>query len=118
MGCIPFDPQADPHAEHHTFGKDAELGEADVDVWRHIQPAVPNADVWVELKNGTGLLRLRLDWNTSSTPAGATERKFLRRSPSISSKLQGSPGRFGFSALTPTKKDKDKERESVDATSS
>ncbi|ORX40969.1 C2 domain-containing protein [Kockovaella imperatae] len=91
--------------EHHTFGKDAEVGEAEVDIWTHIQPAIPNADVWIELKNGTGLLRLRLDWNTSSAPGSATamDKKLKGRSPSIISKRSHS--RFSLSALTPTKKE-------------
>ncbi|WVQ85964.1 hypothetical protein IAT38_008132 [Cryptococcus sp. DSM 104549] len=84
--------------DKHTLGKDLELGEAEVDIWRHIQPAVPNADVWVELNNGTGLLRLRLDWNTgvaSPTPA----RLARNRTPSVSSKAGAapdSPSRFSL----------------------
>ena len=91
--------------EHHNFGKDNELGEAEVDIWRHVQPAVPNADVWVELNNGTGLLRLRLDWESSAD--AHAQPKFMGtkgRSPSVSSKsLTNSPSRFSFTPRTPKK---------------
>ncbi|WVQ70782.1 hypothetical protein IAR50_000304 [Cryptococcus sp. DSM 104548] len=85
--------------DHHTLGKDPELGEAEVDIWRHIQPAVPNADVWVELSSGTGLLRLRLDWNTgvASPPSGHLRTNSRMRTPSVSSKtVPDSPSRFSM----------------------
>ena len=103
--------------EHHKLGKDIELGEAEVEIWRHIQPAVPNADVWVELKDGTGLLRLRLDWDTSAAangtpghtrgahPNGSESLSNPKRSDSISSKsAPGSPSRFSLGPLTPSRK--------------
>jgi hypothetical protein len=77
---------------------------------------VPNADVWAELKDGTGLLRLRLDWegaasNGSNGVNGAhgspAAVKPKHRSPSVSSKsVTNSPSRFSM-ALTPKKKDKE-----------
>ena len=104
-------------AEHHKLGKDIELGEAEVEIWRHIQPAVPNADVWVELKDGTGLLRLRLDWNAGAGAIGAGghtrgalsngSESLTRpaRSDSISSKsAAGSPSKFSLGPLTPSRK--------------
>ncbi|OXB34399.1 transmembrane protein [Cryptococcus neoformans] len=83
--------------DHHTLGKDPELGEAEVDIWRHIQPAVPDADVWVELSNGTGLLRLKLDWNTGLANPTPMRLGSRIRTPSVSSKsLPDSPGRFSM----------------------
>ncbi|KAK4689249.1 hypothetical protein P7C73_g857, partial [Tremellales sp. Uapishka_1] len=80
--------------DHHTLGKDPELGEAEIDIWRHIQPAVPNADVWVELREGQGLLRLRLDWGRTLSPATKLGRG---RTASISSKnAPDSPSRFSM----------------------
>ncbi|OCF41255.1 transmembrane protein [Kwoniella heveanensis CBS 569] len=99
--------------DHHTLGKDIELGEAEVDIFRHIRPAVPNADVWVELSGAesAGLLRLRLDWNDSSTPNGSsfaaagngpatTPSKARVRTASIaSSKAADSPSKFSIKGL-------------------
>ena len=97
--------------DHHTIGKDPELGEAevevrdfcilsnrfqansDVQIWRHIQSSVPSADVFLELRDGTGLLRLRLDWvqGTSPMPKMLSSRG---RTPSIGSKGPESLSRF------------------------
>lgn len=83
--------------DHHTLGKDPELGEAEVDIWRHIQPAVTSADVWVELSNGTGLLRLKLDWNTGLANPTPMRLGSRMRTPSVGSKsLPESPGRFSM----------------------
>ncbi|WWD20758.1 hypothetical protein CI109_105235 [Kwoniella shandongensis] len=89
--------------DHHTLGKDNELGEAEVDIWRHIQPAVPNADVWVELGQGSGLLRLRLDWNqgVATTAGGKSGAAGRLRTPSVGSKTAtggqpDSPSRFSL----------------------
>ncbi|KAL7422727.1 Tricalbin-2 [Cryptotrichosporon argae] len=88
--------------DHHTLGKDAELGEAQVNIWRHLHPAAGAnaADVQVELTHGSGLLRLRLEWTPG---ANALSRLASRgRTPSIGSmKEAGSPSRF---SLTPRKK--------------
>jgi len=52
--------------DHKSFGKDKHLGEADVELWRHIQLGSPNpinaAEVWVELREGTGSVKLRLEF--------------------------------------------------------
>ncbi|KIR30263.1 transmembrane protein [Cryptococcus deuterogattii LA55] len=83
--------------DHHTLGKDPELGEAEVEIWRHIQPAVTSADVWVELSNGTGLLRLKLDWNTGLANPTPMRLGSRMRTPSVGSKsLPESPGRFSM----------------------
>ncbi|KAF8168240.1 C2 domain-containing protein [Crassisporium funariophilum] len=54
--------------DHKTLGKDKEVGEGEVDIWRHIKPeGVSSADVFLELKQG-GLMRLRLEFDASSNP--------------------------------------------------
>ena len=59
-------------------------------IWRHIQPGIQTADVWIELTQGSGLLHLRLDW----TPGAHTPIKTgLFRTNSIRS-LKDSPNRF------------------------
>ncbi|WVF68009.1 hypothetical protein IAT40_002771 [Kwoniella sp. CBS 6097] len=98
--------------DHHTLGKDIEMGEAEVDIFRHIQPAVPNADVWVELSGteSAGLLRLRLDWNnaphgSSATavngngPATTPSKSRVRTASIASSKAADSPSRFSIKGL-------------------
>ncbi|WRT70761.1 uncharacterized protein IL334_007760 [Kwoniella shivajii] len=83
--------------DHHTLGKDSELGTAEIDIFSHVQPAIPNADVWVELGDGNGSLRLRLDWNNSSN---TTTGKLRNRTPSISStKVNDSPSKFSMKSL-------------------
>ncbi|KAG8919579.1 hypothetical protein FRC01_001220, partial [Tulasnella sp. 417] len=47
-----------------SFAKDKCLGEADIEIWRHLQPNATTpllaADVWTELRNGTGQVHIRL----------------------------------------------------------
>jgi len=54
--------------DHKTLGKDKLLGEAEVDIWQHIQ-SVSNsaADVAVEITNGHGIIRLRLTFSAEPT---------------------------------------------------
>ncbi|KAF8577858.1 tricalbin [Ramaria rubella] len=70
--------------DHKTMGKDRPLGEAIVDIWKHIQPGGPAADVWIELQEGQGLLRLRLEF----------ERGRQGSSLSITGSPSSSPSRF------------------------
>ncbi|WVW80773.1 hypothetical protein I302_102759 [Kwoniella bestiolae CBS 10118] len=97
--------------DHHTLGKDPEIGTAEVDIFRHIQPAIPNADVWVELGSGNGLLRLRLDWNTGLAGAGSAAGKIRNRTPSISSakaanESGSSPSKFSMKSMRKASVDK------------
>ncbi|KAF8530946.1 tricalbin [Gautieria morchelliformis] len=76
--------------DHKTIGKDRHLGEAVVDIWNHIRPLGPAADVWVELQEGEGLLRLRLEFekvaqgsllsSTGSPPSSPSIFTSVRRS--------------------------------------
>ncbi|WWC92373.1 uncharacterized protein L201_007330 [Kwoniella dendrophila CBS 6074] len=98
--------------DHHTLGKDIEIGSAEVDIFRHIQPAVPNADVWVELEGlGNGLIRLRLDWNTGVASTSSTS-KLRNRTPSISSskaaneEKHSSPSKFSMKSIRKPSVDK------------
>ncbi|KAF5377486.1 hypothetical protein D9615_005116 [Tricholomella constricta] len=83
--------------DHKTLGKDKDLGEGEVDIWRHLQPhGVSSADVFLELRQG-GLLSLRLEFdatlhpNGSSTSISSGER--APRSLSIASPSRFSIGR-------------------------
>ncbi|KAG8929500.1 hypothetical protein FRC02_005514 [Tulasnella sp. 418] len=85
--------------DHKTLGKDKTLGEADIDIWRHIQPNGPNpitaADVKAELRQGTGILHLRLEFEKGEKGLSVGHHP---RTASISSvKLGGSPSRFSLS---------------------
>ncbi|BEI84326.1 hypothetical protein CcaverHIS002_0409300 [Cutaneotrichosporon cavernicola] len=66
--------------DKHTLGKDTELGEATVDIWRHLQPAIPTADVFVELTQGSGQVKLRLDWQAGMLQRGMS--RMRSRTPS------------------------------------
>ncbi|KAF8525146.1 tricalbin [Hysterangium stoloniferum] len=50
--------------DHKTIGKDRLLGEAEIEIWRHLNltTGTTTMDVWVELREGDGLLRLRLEF--------------------------------------------------------
>ncbi|KAF8320471.1 tricalbin [Clavulina sp. PMI_390] len=52
--------------DHKSLGKDKHLGIAEVEIWRHIQfgrgEPITAADVWVELRHGTGMAQIRLDF--------------------------------------------------------
>ena len=67
-------------------------------IWRHIQPGgdATGADVMVELREGQGLLKLRLEFDAGSPLGRATSFSTLNRSPF------GSPSRFSLSRRSPT----------------
>ncbi|KAG2023600.1 transmembrane protein [Coprinopsis cinerea AmutBmut pab1-1] len=57
--------------DHKTLGKDKELADGEIDIWRHIQPAgVSSAEVLAELKQG-GLFRVRLEFDSSTNPSSS-----------------------------------------------
>ncbi|KAG8900315.1 hypothetical protein FRB99_006120 [Tulasnella sp. 403] len=82
--------------DHKTLGKDKQLGEADIDIWRHLQAngssLVLAADVWLELRSGTGQLHVRLEFERGLT-------RSLTGNSSGGSRvaLGGSPSRFSLS---------------------
>ncbi|KAJ7275417.1 C2 domain-containing protein [Mycena haematopus] len=92
--------------DHKTLGKDKLLGEGEIDIWRHIQPeGVSGADVSAELQ-GSGLIRLRLEFDASVHPGNgtgaSTPRTETGRTMSISS-----PSRFSLRGRRPGTADSD-----------
>ncbi|KAJ7071483.1 C2 domain-containing protein [Mycena amicta] len=85
--------------DHKTLGKDKLLGEGEIDIWRHIQPhGVTAADVSAELQ-GSGLVRVRLEFDPSGPPSGGSTtpaRAETGRTLSISS-----PSRFSLRGRRP-----------------
>jgi len=82
--------------DHKTLGKDKLLGEGEIDIWRHIQPeGVSAAEVSAELQ-GSGLVRVRLDFDANAQPANGTPRADTGRTLSISS-----PSRFSLRGRRP-----------------
>lgn len=85
--------------DHKTIGKDKEIGEGDVEIWQHVKPqGISSADINVELKQGSGVVRLRLEFDSSVQPnlshpslEGDVQ---MRRSISIPS-----PSRFNLRGL-------------------
>ncbi|KAG5648236.1 hypothetical protein DXG03_006194 [Asterophora parasitica] len=58
--------------DHKTLGKDKDLGEGEVDIWRHVKTqGVSSADVFLELREG-GFLRLRLEFDATLHPNGSS----------------------------------------------
>jgi len=57
--------------DHKTFGKDRLVADGTVEIWSHVQPGgTTTADVLVELRDGQGLLRLRLQFERSGNVVG------------------------------------------------
>jgi len=84
--------------DHKTIGKDKDLGDAEVEIWRHLKAqGISSADTVVELKQG-GMVRLRLEFNSSAPPNGSNSSldgdQPVHRSVSIPS-----PSRFNLRAL-------------------
>jgi len=90
--------------DHKTLGKDKSLGEAEVDILQYVQPTSHSAvDVSVEIKNGSGVMNLRLDFRPEPTPIG--------RKSSVSSPDHGgggtltSPSRFSLRGRRPAQEE-------------
>ncbi|KAI0374503.1 tricalbin [Pilatotrama ljubarskyi] len=84
--------------DHKTLGKDKLLGSADIEIWQQLQPgeAVPSKDLAVELREGQGLLHLRLEYDPDTPLSNKGSRASLHsitgeRAPPIS------PSRFSLS---------------------
>ncbi|CDO75883.1 hypothetical protein BN946_scf184672.g16 [Trametes cinnabarina] len=82
--------------DHKTLGKDKLLGSADIDIWQQLQPgeAVPSRDLTVELREGQGLLHLRLEYDPDTPLSTRGSRTSLH---SISGSPHASPSRFSLS---------------------
>jgi hypothetical protein len=108
--------------DHKTLGKDRPLGEAEVDVsnkpaysklskllpfssqiWQHIQPTSNSAaNVSVEIKNGHGVITLRLAFSTESAPLG---RKSSVSYHDHSGSTLTSPSKFSLRGRRPDKEE-------------
>jgi len=81
--------------DHKTLGKDKDLGEGEVDVWRHIQPqGVLSSDVALELRQG-GQLQLRLEFDPNANPS-ASRTSFSSGERIKPSSIIPSPSRFSI----------------------
>ncbi|PCH33337.1 tricalbin [Wolfiporia cocos MD-104 SS10] len=80
--------------DHKTLGKDKQLGSAEVDIWRHVQPGqgMSSAEVNVELREGQGRLRLRLEFDPEANP-NRSRTSFQ----SLDRPAPASPSRFSLS---------------------
>ncbi|KAF8905450.1 C2 domain-containing protein [Gymnopilus junonius] len=95
--------------DHKTIGKDKELTEGDLEIWRHINPETPSStEVVIQLKSG-GLLRARLEFDPGLNPNGGSngslhsgEQKEHRDHRSMSF---SSPSRFSLRGRRPNDDD-------------
>jgi len=93
--------------DHKTLGKDKVMGEAEIDIWRHLQPAaITSAEVTSELRQGQGLLRLRLDFDADSNVPRGTSVSSMERTQSMAS-----PSRFSLGRNRRPGPDKDDDRD-------
>jgi hypothetical protein len=96
-------------SDHHTLGKDLELGEAEINIWQQLQPpGVTSREMPIQLANGAGTLRLRLVW-AAGVDSPTVKGSGLKRTSSISSLKgsikQDSPSRFSMLKRKDTKRD-------------
>jgi len=87
--------------EHKSFGKDKDLGEADIDLWANLQlQAQSSKEMTVPLRGGAGSVKLNLEFDPTYNPLGnghtviAGER--IQRTVSITS-----PSRFSLRTRRP-----------------
>ncbi|KAF8342603.1 tricalbin [Cantharellus anzutake] len=83
--------------DHKTLAKDKVLADAEIQIWQHIRlgaTPVLSSDVWAELRNGSGLIQLRLDYEKASSTNGSLASH--PRTP------LSSPSRFNLSRRTAT----------------
>jgi len=83
--------------DHKTLAKDKLLGQAEIDIWRHLQQGQTSAvEVSAELTEGQGLLHLRLEFDATAvgrvSPASSAD-----RNPNLIS-----PSRFSLRGRRPT----------------
>lgn len=84
--------------DHKTLGKDKVIAQGEVDLWRHLRPeGISAAEALVELQQGGGLMRFRLEFDADAAPARSssqsTNNETTQRAASFSS-----PSRFSFHA--------------------
>lgn len=90
--------------DYKTLGKDKLLGAGEIDIWRHLNPSsgIYSSEVLVQLTEGHGLLRVRLDYDQNQNdnhhlPHGGS---FLSLADA-NSKVMTSPSRFSLRTKRP-----------------
>ncbi|KAF9535478.1 C2 domain-containing protein [Crepidotus variabilis] len=86
--------------DHKTLGKDKELGEGDIDIWRHIKSdGISSNDVEVSLRP-SGTLRLRLEFDPSNNAHNGSSPSL--NGDALSKSLSSvSPSRFSLRGRRP-----------------
>ncbi|KAL0950758.1 hypothetical protein HGRIS_007526 [Hohenbuehelia grisea] len=88
--------------DHKTLGKDKVLAEGEVDIWRHIQSNTASAaDVSVELREGQGLLRLRLEFDATNPMSSSASIYSVDHAAPTSRASIISPSRFSLRGRRP-----------------
>ncbi|RPD58353.1 tricalbin [Lentinus tigrinus ALCF2SS1-6] len=92
--------------DHKTLGKDKLLGSAEVEIWQQLTPgeAVPARDLTIELREGQGLLHLRLEYDPD-TPLSTKNSRASLHSLSGEKPPPISPSRFSLSRRRGADKD-------------
>ncbi|KAF9650690.1 tricalbin [Thelephora ganbajun] len=84
--------------DYKTIGRDKLLGAGEIDVWRHLNPAngIHSSEVLVQLNEGQGLLKVRLDYSQDGyhhLPRGGS---FYSLADAVNTKAMTSPSRFSL----------------------
>jgi len=84
--------------DYKTIGRDKLLGAGEIDIWRHLNPTsgIYSSEVLVQLNEGHGLLKVRLDFNQNEhhhLPHGGS---FHSLAEAMNTKAMTSPSRFSL----------------------
>ncbi|KAI0724221.1 tricalbin [Cerioporus squamosus] len=93
--------------DHKTLGKDKLLGSAEIDIWEQLKPgeAVPAKDLTIELREGQGLLHLRLEYDPDTPLSTKNSRASLHSLTGGEKAPPISPSRFSLSRRRGADKD-------------
>lgn len=88
--------------DYKTIGRDKLLGAGEIDIWRHLNPpnGIYSTEVLVQLAEGYGLLKVRLDYSQSDyhhLPHGGSFHSLA----DATSKAMTSPSRFSLRGKRP-----------------
>jgi len=89
--------------DYKTLGRDKLLGAGDIDIWRHLNVAngIHASEVLLQLHEGHGLLKVRLDYNQDEyqhLPRGSSFQSLV---DTTNSKSMSSPSRFSLRGKRP-----------------
>jgi len=89
--------------DYKPIGRDKLLGAGDIDIWRHLNPAngINSSEVLLQLSEGHGLLKVRLDYNQDDyhhLPRGSS---FQSLADATNPKAMSSPSRFSLRSKRP-----------------